>query len=102
MFNDERFVSKCTVDKRGRPQNFTSKENYRKYYDLKGSDESESEDDDDDVEEEEESEDDSRSSEDENDRDETQEKSESESDEAVQVNLEPTVKVELSALFGYI
>jgi len=34
MFKDERFVSKCTVDKRGRPQTFTSKENYRKYYDI--------------------------------------------------------------------
>jgi len=42
MFKEEKFVSKCTVDKRGRPKNFTSKENYRKYYDLKGSDESES------------------------------------------------------------
>ena len=43
MFKDERFVSKCTVDKRGRPQNFSTKENYRKYYDLKDSDESDSE-----------------------------------------------------------
>lgn len=43
MFEDERFVSKCAVDKRGRPTNYTSKENYKKYYDLKDSDESESE-----------------------------------------------------------
>lgn len=42
MFADERFVSKCSVDKRGRPQNLTSKENYRKYYDLKDSDVSDS------------------------------------------------------------
>ena len=42
MFAEERFVSKCSVDKRGRPQNLTSKENYRKYYDLKDSDDSDS------------------------------------------------------------
>lgn len=42
MFEDEKFVSKCAVDKRGRPTNYTSKENYKKYYDLKDSDESES------------------------------------------------------------
>ena len=43
MFADERFVSKCSVDKRGRPQNFSSKENYRKYYEM--DDESDSQDD---------------------------------------------------------
>merc|ERR1719186_454178 len=43
MFEDERFVSKCAVDKRGRPTNYTSKENYKKYYHLKDSDESDSE-----------------------------------------------------------
>lgn len=42
MFEDERFVNKCAVDKRGRPTNYTSKENYKKYYDLKDSDESDS------------------------------------------------------------
>jgi len=50
MFNEEKFVSKCAVDKRGRPNNFTSKENYKRYYDLKDSDDSESDTDDDDTE----------------------------------------------------
>jgi len=40
MFQDERFVSKCTVDPRGRPKTLSSKENYKKFYELKGSDES--------------------------------------------------------------
>merc|ERR1719495_2631549 len=48
MFKDERFVSKCTIDKRGRPNTFTSKENFRKYYDLESSGSSCSDDDDED------------------------------------------------------
>ena len=40
MFKDKQFVSKCTVDKRGRPQSYTSSENYRRYYDLDSSDDS--------------------------------------------------------------
>jgi len=40
MFQDDRFVSKCTVDPRGRPKTLSSKENYKKFYELKGSDES--------------------------------------------------------------
>ena len=98
MYNEERFVSKCTVDKRGRPQNFTSKENYRKYYDLKDSDESESEDESD---EEDEDENDSGSSEveeeeEEVDLDEKEDKSESEPEDVPEVNLESTVKVTLN------
>ena len=38
MFEDDRFVSKCTVDKRGRPKNFSSKETYQKFYELESSD----------------------------------------------------------------
>ena len=58
MFADERFVSKCTVDKRGRPQNLGSKENYRKYYDLKDDEEEDEEEEDEDEEEKSDSEDD--------------------------------------------
>lgn len=47
MFKDAKFVSKCSVDKRGRPTNFSPKENFKKYYALKDSeDESESEEED--------------------------------------------------------
>jgi len=42
MFKDANFVSKCSVDKRGRPTTFSSKENFKKYYALKDSDEEES------------------------------------------------------------
>jgi hypothetical protein len=34
MFKDDRFVSKTGVDKRGRPAGFSSKENFRRYYNL--------------------------------------------------------------------
>ena len=44
MFSEPKFVSKCSVDKRGRPTtSFSSKENFKKYYALKDSDESDSE-----------------------------------------------------------
>jgi hypothetical protein len=46
MFKDANFVSKCSVDKRGRPTTFSSKENFKKYYALRDSDEEESESDD--------------------------------------------------------
>ncbi len=38
MFKDKRFVSKVGVDKRGRPGNFTTRENFEKFYDLQESD----------------------------------------------------------------
>ncbi len=34
MFNDKSFVDKVSVDKRGRPKNFATKENFEKFYDL--------------------------------------------------------------------
>lgn len=45
MFHDKRFKLKCTVDKRGRPVNYTSVENLRKFYALSESDSELSEDD---------------------------------------------------------
>lgn len=44
MFHDKRFKMKCTVDKRGRPVNYTSVENLRKFYALSESDSELSED----------------------------------------------------------
>lgn len=44
MFNDKRFVDKVSVDKRGRPKNFATKENFEKFYELESSSESESDD----------------------------------------------------------
>jgi len=41
LFSNDKFVSKCTVDKRGRPKNLSSKESYEKFYDLEESDTSE-------------------------------------------------------------
>ncbi|XP_035177237.1 ESF1 homolog isoform X2 [Oxyura jamaicensis] len=38
MFHDKRFKLKCAVDKRGRPVNYTSVENLRKFYALSESD----------------------------------------------------------------
>ncbi|NXK56746.1 ESF1 protein, partial [Chauna torquata] len=38
MFHDKKFKLKCTVDKRGRPVNYTSVENLRKFYALSESD----------------------------------------------------------------
>jgi hypothetical protein len=46
MFKDANFVSKCSVDKRGRPTTFSSKENFKKYYALRDSDEEGSDSDD--------------------------------------------------------
>ncbi|XP_075232806.1 ESF1 homolog [Lycorma delicatula] len=43
IFNDNRFQVTYTVDKRGRPVNQSSSENFRKYYDLSSSDENDSE-----------------------------------------------------------
>ena len=34
MFKDKKFLSKTKVDKRGRPETFSAKENYKKYYRL--------------------------------------------------------------------
>jgi hypothetical protein len=43
MFSEPRFVSRVSVDKRGRPAaSYSSKENFKKYYDLKDSDDEES------------------------------------------------------------
>ena len=39
----EKFVSKCSVDKRGRPKHLSAKEDYEKFYDLDSSDEEEEE-----------------------------------------------------------
>ena len=39
MFTDKRFVTKVSVDKRGRPKNFATKENFEKFYDLETSSE---------------------------------------------------------------
>ena len=38
LFKDKKFVSKVNVDKRGRPGNFSTKENYEKFYELESSD----------------------------------------------------------------
>ncbi|NXD76288.1 ESF1 protein, partial [Halcyon senegalensis] len=45
MFHDKKFKLKYTVDKRGRPVNYTSTENLRKFYALSESDSDLSEDD---------------------------------------------------------
>ncbi|NXV82270.1 ESF1 protein, partial [Atlantisia rogersi] len=45
MFHDKKFKLKYTVDKRGRPVNYTSTENLRKFYALSESDSDISEDD---------------------------------------------------------
>lgn len=34
LFKDKKFVSKVSVDKRGRPGNFSTKENYEKFYQM--------------------------------------------------------------------
>ncbi|XP_065343222.1 ESF1 homolog [Cloeon dipterum] len=46
MFKDSKFKVKSLVDKRGRPVNFASTENYKKYYELTSSEEDSDEDDD--------------------------------------------------------
>jgi len=38
LFTSEKFASKCSVDKRGRPKNLSAKENFEKFYDLDESD----------------------------------------------------------------
>lgn len=43
LFTNKNFVSKCTVDKRGRPKNLSAKESYEKFYQLE--DDSSSDDD---------------------------------------------------------
>jgi len=45
LFSNDKFVSKCTVDKRGRPKNLSSKESYEKFYDLEETDTSDDSDD---------------------------------------------------------
>ena len=47
LFTDKNFVSKCTVDKRGRPKNLSAKESYEKFYQLEDDSSSENEDDED-------------------------------------------------------
>jgi len=42
MFSNDKFVSKCTVDKRGRPNSVSSKESYEKFYELEESSDEES------------------------------------------------------------
>ena len=37
MFSDKRFVTKVSVDKRGRPKSFATKENFEKFYELESS-----------------------------------------------------------------
>jgi len=37
VLKDERFISNCNIDPRGRPKSYSSKENYEKFYELKGS-----------------------------------------------------------------
>ena len=34
LFKDKKFVSKVSVDKRGRPGNYSTKENYEKFYQM--------------------------------------------------------------------
>ena len=46
LFTDKNFVSKCSVDKRGRPKHLSAKESYEKFYNLE--DDSSSDDDQDD------------------------------------------------------
>ena len=43
----EKFVSKCSVDKRGRPKHLAAKENYERFYDLDSSEEESDEEEDD-------------------------------------------------------
>ena len=43
MFKDKKFVSKVSVDKRGRPGNFSTKENFEKFYHLDSSDDEDDE-----------------------------------------------------------
>ena len=49
LFKDKKFVSKVSVDKRGRPGNFSTKENYEKFYQMDSDSDSESEEDEDSV-----------------------------------------------------
>lgn len=39
MFKDKKFAVKYTIDKRGRPVNQTTSEDFRKYYDLSSEEE---------------------------------------------------------------
>ena len=45
LFTDKNFVSKCSVDKRGRPKHLSAKESYEKFYNLEDDDSSSSDDD---------------------------------------------------------
>jgi len=40
LFTSEKFASKCSVDKRGRPKSLSAKENFEKFYDLEDSESS--------------------------------------------------------------
>ena len=44
LFTSEKFVNKCSVDKRGRPKSLSAKESYEKFYDMDDSDTSDSDD----------------------------------------------------------
>ena len=44
LLKDKKFVSKASVDKRGRPGNFSTKENYEKFYELESSSSEDSDD----------------------------------------------------------
>lgn len=41
LFTQDKFLNKCSVDKRGRPKHLSAKEDYEKFYDLDSSDEDE-------------------------------------------------------------
>ena len=46
LFKDKKFVSKVSVDKRGRPGNYSTKENYEKFYQMDSESDDEEEDED--------------------------------------------------------
>ena len=88
LFKQEKFVSKCSVDKRGRPKHLSAKEDYEKFYDL---DSSEEDDDDEEMEGKvavKQSEDDSSDSEDDSDE-------EASDDAAAPADLEAVIKAKL-------
>ena len=87
LFTDKNFVSKCTVDKRGRPKHLSAKESYEKFYQLE--DDSSTDDDED--------EDDEKTSpdDDEEDRASTSSKEEN-SDEEEEEERKPVSKVDIN------
>ena len=87
LFTNKNFVSKCTVDKRGRPKNLSAKESYEKFYQLED-DSSSDEDVDEDAE---------KRSPDDQDEDKVSDNDvmESESEEEEEEQRKPVSKVEL-------